>query len=282
MATNPIGKIGYNKVAFLNMKKAIPSPEKSYESSHMMGRLAQVLDVISDSDSPYYTGINDIGRIVFSFVAKVQNSTPSKQKASPLLSFQTKLPLKNEQVLIFNNPSSEGDAIFYYIGPLNVTNTSLYNPVAKNQDIKVDGNLDLGKGINEEKLSKINKCCVAPGDYIVEGRFGNSIRMGNSSNNININGSSLNTPYEGSENDPITIIRNGQKESPNGVQAFEDINNDNSSFYLTKGQKLPINVSSGNLETFGGELKDIVQNATPIEDSNEDYSTPIFNNDQIV
>ena len=80
------------------------------------------------------------------------------------------------------------------------------------------------------------------GDQILEGRFGNSIRLGNTSkieaevtNNWSITGSSGN---------PITIIRNGQNpevEPPSWKPITEDINKDLSSVYLTSNQQIPIN-----------------------------------------
>ena len=75
------------------------------------------------------------------------------------------------------------------------------------------------------------------GDRILEGRWGNSIRFGST-----VTGS-LNTWSSIGENgDPITIIRNGQgaQTDEGWIPTIENINNDDSSIYLTSTQKIPI------------------------------------------
>ena len=80
------------------------------------------------------------------------------------------------------------------------------------------------------------------GDQILEGRFGNSIRLGNTSK---INAEVTNNwSITGSSGNPITIIRNGQNpevEPPSWKPITEDINKDLSSVYLTSNQQIPIN-----------------------------------------
>jgi hypothetical protein len=79
----------------------------------------------------------------------------------------------------------------------------------------------------------------------MEGRYGNSIRLGSSNfkNNVGFNSWSSNIE---SNSQPITIIRNGQKqENKSGQEPIvEDINNDLSSIYLTTNQKINLNISA--------------------------------------
>jgi hypothetical protein len=99
------------------------------------------------------------------------------------------------------------------------------------------------------------------GDYIIEGRFGNSLRFGSTdiSNSTPLNSWSV----SGSNGDPITILRNGQNvELTGSAQSLivEDINKDLSSIYLTSTQILPIKVSSQNDYLSYGEEKPVAPN----------------------
>ena len=82
---------------------------------------------------------------------------------------------------------------------------------------------------------------------MVEGRFGNSIRFGSTIDN---NKTPHSSPWsnEGSKGNPITIIRNGQRDQPSHTQdtyhqefytpVTEDINGDDSSIYLCSSQQI--------------------------------------------
>ncbi len=76
---------------------------------------------------------------------------------------------------------------------------------------------------------KINPLKQTIGDYIIEGRYGNSFKFGST------NG------------DPLTIIRNGQYKDSSikeWIPIEENINRDLSSIYMTSNQKIPLNSSS--------------------------------------
>jgi hypothetical protein len=77
------------------------------------------------------------------------------------------------------------------------------------------------------------------GDVIYEGRWGNSIRLGNTSK---ITGQYTNNwSSAGNNGDPITILRNGQDPNSSNFGAepiVENIKKDLSSIYLTSTQKL--------------------------------------------
>ena len=99
----------------------------------------------------------------------------------------------------------------------------------------------LGSTFNEK--SNIHPLTNFEGDIILEGRWGNSIRFGSTVIQRPNSWSST-----GTNGDPITILRNGQGTQTNEgwVPITENINNDDSSIYLTSTQKIPINVSSTN------------------------------------
>jgi len=177
------------------------------------------------------------------------NKNSGGSLALPLFPGFRNLPLKNEFVFIIPSVANADMPItsYFYISAVNTFNSGVYNPDALELDLIEYDNIDLGTGIIETNLDKLRKLLLFPGDTSLEGRFGNTIRLGNSNTG---------TPYKGEQNSPITIIRNGQKDTQGSLTPVsEDINKDNSSIYLTKGQTIDINVISPNLETFGVKEK---------------------------
>jgi hypothetical protein len=99
--------------------------------------------------------------------------------------------------------------------------------------------VNLGKTFIER--ANIHPLLPFEGDIIYEGRWGNSIRLGSTVQNTPNNWSST-----GLNGDPITIIRNdqGRQTDEGWIPVTENINNDNSSIYLTSTQNVPLEASS--------------------------------------
>ena len=97
----------------------------------------------------------------------------------------------------------------------------------------------LGKTFKER--ANIHPLLPFEGDIIYEGRWGNSIRLGSTVKDTPNNWSSI-----GENGDPITIIKNDQGTQTNEgwIPTTENINNDNSSIYLTSTQNVPLNVAA--------------------------------------
>jgi hypothetical protein len=95
--------------------------------------------------------------------------------------------------------------------------------------------INLGKTFQER--SNIHPLLPFEGDFIQEGRWGNSLRFGST-----VQETSNNWSTYGSNGDPITILRNGQgNQTEEGwIPIVEDVNNDNSSIYLTSTQQVPL------------------------------------------
>jgi hypothetical protein len=98
---------------------------------------------------------------------------------------------------------------------------------------------NLGKTFVEK--SEIHPLLPFEGDVIHEGRWGNSIRLGST-----VKGTPNNWSSTGVNGDPITIIRNGQgNQTEEGwIPIIENINNDNTSIYLTSTQNVPLKAKS--------------------------------------
>lgn len=191
----------------------------------------------------------------------------------PLFPNLKNYPLTNETVLVIALANKEyknnfNTLTFYYLSPLNLWNNNQSNPIpyptetitppSQNKgylEVENVGNpnkpasssnttLTPGTYFNEDNIP--NPTYPFEGDYIIDGRFGNSLRFGNTVPNgtapIENNWSST-----GSIGDPITILTNNKhKTQPSFNSITEDVNLDGSSIYLTSTQKLPIEVSSTN------------------------------------
>lgn len=89
---------------------------------------------------------------------------------------------------------------------------------------------DLGKDFKED--AAVRPLQLNAGDVSIEGRHGNSIRLGGTQ-------SSNSTIAKDVNGKPYIIIRNGQK-ATSGDTVYEDVNDDDSSIYLTSDHKVPI------------------------------------------
>ena len=195
--------------------------------------------------------------------------------ARPFYSNIKQYPLINEVVLMVNSinvdsreivSSDASGPLYYYIASLNVwgnnqhqnalpqelysntlptTQQKTYEQASLGSTSKISSNdsNNISLGSTFEPRSDIHPLRPFEGDIIYEGRWGNSVRFGSTVKDTLNNWSTT-----GSNGDPITIIRNGQGErSPEGyVNIVEEVNNDDSSIYLTSTQQVPIDASSIN------------------------------------
>jgi len=254
---------GLNSVGF---KKAELSP-------------VRVFSIILDDSHPKYAGEDSIGTIFYGKV-NLNESSPdlnSLSKAKPLFSFIKYFPLVNEIVLILNATSrniysdTKGDNVFvsnYYLPNINVWNNPQQNALPLERNLKNKPNANnaeealLGIEQNQSEKNKIslgeyftekdNIKSLQPfeGDLILEGRFGNSIRMGATTPSDKPNN------WSSTDNigDPITIISNGQVKTT-GDTVLENINETPSSIFLLSNQNINNFVpSSTNIQSIGASF----------------------------
>ena len=230
-------------------------------------------------------GWSGIGSIRFEPLNEggIPKEFPQGNIALPLDTNFKKLPLINEIVFIIAGPSTRiledgnTDAIdFYYINSVSLWNSNHTNALPSlgfNQSSTTD-NIpvnDVDKGIENNTNDKVEELSLGKtfqengriknlypneGDVIIEGRFGNSIRFGSTAKQPDIS-KEVQSPWstEGQNGLPITIIRNGQSKADldfnNWFPTYEDIQNDDSSIYMTSGQTIPVTLGSTNFASFG-------------------------------
>ena len=239
---------------------------------------ARVTDIILNDQHPKFRefgGWSSIGTIFYEKVEVADNNISSVTSALPLIPYLKNYPLVNEFVLLFLLPTkgvSEQSNItsYFYLNPISIWNNQHLNAFpnlntsttqdseqksyqaiedgqtrkSSTEEVNYSYNSPLIGGTFEER-SNIHPLLAFAGDIITEGRWGNSIRLGSTaltSDGIYNNNWSSN----GSNGNPITIIRNGQPSDSSDTgftPIIEDINKDLSSLYLTSNQKIPLNPS---------------------------------------
>ena len=241
----------------------------------------------------------NIGAIKFELLG---NSTskenfPQGPIAYPLDNNIRKVPLINEIVFIMSGPSrnialeGNSDAIdFYYTNAISVWGRSHLNMLPSNSSTSKNTDTvpkeDVERGIENNKDSQvvepkpgntfeekanIRNLFPNEGDVIIEGRFGNSIRFGSTAKQSEEN-KNVESPWstEGREGNPITIIRNGQSQVDlpfsNWFPIYEDIQNDDSSIYMTSGQLIPVTLASTNFASFGVDAIPIANTTKLLQD----------------
>jgi hypothetical protein len=230
-------------------------------------RAVRVLSIVLDETHPRFKELGEWNGLGIIEYEDVNNPLPSQSPptARPLTGNNKNLPLVNEIVYLIGLPDTDIDSISsnsadYYINIVSLWNHPHHNayPTAPNAlpptqqkdyvqtqvgSIRrvTDQSTEIFLGKTFIERSNIHPILPFEGDIISEGRWGNSIRIGSTVKNTPNNWSTV-----GTNGDPILIIRNGQgKQTEEGwIPTVEDINNDDSSIYVTSTQKIPLKASS--------------------------------------
>ena len=173
-----------------------------------------------------------IGTILYRDITAEKETKATEQPALPLHTNIKQFPLLNEVVMLIQGPTSDiqsnvGTKDVYYSTIVNLWGSNHHNALPEpNTDISTI----LGKDVKE--LSDINPMYPFPGDVLIEGRQGQSVRFSG-------NMSAKNTLVDDSNNGkPFILISNGQIKTDNGIDHIvEDINKDPNSLYFLSDHK---------------------------------------------
>jgi hypothetical protein len=217
----------------------------------------RVVDIILDEFHPRY---NDKGRsqsINGIFYRELSDSTIEDEEQEHKFAFQgsaafKQVPLRNEIVAITQGPSynrdnNANDSILYWHRIVPVWNHPHHNASPDSiqfaKALEADPDVDLGT--NFEETDQVNPLQGFPGDLLIEGRQGQSIRFTGARypSNPLVNDSN--------SNQPIIILSNGQKEAETGYESIlEDINEDKGSMYFLSNHKVPLEQSNKKQDAF--------------------------------
>ncbi len=209
----------------------------SSKSSTSVNTYGRVVHVVLSLDDPYcltpsmINGVyfrtpkvaaneSDIRKFPFAYQGSAQNRT---------------IPLVGEMVTLStgadtNSLTNPGATKFYWKEVVNLWNHPHHN--AAPDTLQSDWEENLLKGFPEQK--DINPLIANPGDTLIEGRLGQSIRLG---------GSKGTTTLIDASNDgkPVIVVSNGQIKTDNGSDLIEEnINEDFNSLYFLSNHKVPL------------------------------------------
>ena len=161
-----------------------------------------------------------------------------------------KLPLVGEIILVtrtINRTRSQQNDFeresWYYVKTLNIkggiNNNISLGMSRRKGEIDNTQEYKIGQTVNEKFVT--SPLQLFEGDYVWQGRFGQSIRFGTTLSTVPEEYYYKSPNWSGENNgDPIIMFSNGRKNLGKKEFVVEDINQDNSSIYLTSTQKIPI------------------------------------------
>lgn len=202
----------------------------------------KVTDVKLDDSRPFLDELGNelpIGSIKYvplDFKGAVRGA---EKGALPLTLGIKQYPLKNEVVSLYQSPTSDiqsnvSEKAVYYKDIVNLWGSPNHNALP---DPGFNKNKYLGAGFQE--LYDVNPLFPFPGDTLIEGRQGQSIRIGGSSAILNPLVDNTNNGF------PYTLISNGQIKTTSGIDYIvEDINKDANSLYFLSNHKAPLSASN--------------------------------------
>lgn len=250
---------------------------------------------------PFYLDPTSLGEITYQVINGIQTTSEDGANitARPFFSAFKQYPLEGEIVYVMAGPSANMNTVrnaidMFYFPPYNLWNAvnhnafpnpgeyqtyvdvisrsytnSMRNKQAGNLSAQnASGSVAYPLGPNFPEKANVKSLRQFTGDVTLEGRWGNSIRLGSTT----FGTVRQNYWSEDSEaGNPITIIRNGQGKTTDNIPWFptvEDINTDPSSIYLTQGQKIVIDdIQSGkySLASLQVELESVRTITIPIQ-----------------
>jgi len=204
----------------------------SQQGALLFGRVIKIALDESTEILDAQGNILPIGTILYRDIAAEKETKATEYPALPLHTNIKQFPLLNEVVMLVQGPTSDiqtnvGTKDVYYSAVVNLWGSNHHNALPEpNTDISTI----LGKDVKE--LSDINPMYPFPGDILIEGRQGQSIRLGG-------NMSPKNILVDDSNNaKPFILISNGQIKTDNGIDYIvEDINKDPNSLYFLSDHK---------------------------------------------
>lgn len=266
----------------LNSNQDLDKLVQSIEELNLKMISARVTDIVLDETNKEkfekYGGWNGIGTINWEPINTPASKNQVQPTARPFFPQFKNYPLVNELVTLIKMPDSDigrqdTSEIYYYLNTISIWNHPHHNAYpnifdeVKDEEQQADYQAVEGGSVRrvEDKSTEINlqgdnpsggtfveKPNIHPilpfvGDNIFEGRFGNSIRLGSTTKSKGLYKN--NWSENGDDNNPITILRNGQPLDAGDegwLPIVENINKDLSSIYLTSNQLIPIKAASTN------------------------------------
>lgn len=206
------------------------------------GQFGRVVSTILSLNDPNCKDPSMLNGVYYRFpkVAGDESQIDTLQFAYQGNSTMRVIPMEGEIVQIESAPGANsigtpGATVKYWTKIVNIWNSPHHNAAPDTKQVGWQDRL-IG-GAKEE--ANINPLQAAPGDTLIEGRLGQSIRFsGNKGPESTLVGDHNN-------GNPLIIISNGQIETDNGIDPIqEDVNSDFNSLYFASNHVIPLQVAN--------------------------------------
>lgn len=206
---------------------------------------ARVIDVDLGAENPDNIGVIKYKLLNSEIDEKRVETLPS---AYPINSTIRQIPLKNEIVFLVDGPNNNiGDNTSntrtYYMSVVSIWNHPQHNSTPIEGEDLQQPNVDLGFSIEEK--DDVRPLQPFPGDLIIDGRQGQSIRMTGYLHPLN--------PFTDQVNEgkPILYISNGQKPGENPFDpVVENMNEDACSIFLGSDHIAPLKQANEKYDSY--------------------------------
>lgn len=216
----------------------------------------RVVDVIQDDSHPEYQQYGESQSINGIFYRNINQSAVESEEEDLKFAYYSgnnfkQIPLKGELVELNSQPGTErvvaNSSKIYWTKIIPIWNHVHHNAYPDTLQFEdQESEADLGE--NFEESDTINNLQLFPGDVTVEGRHGNTIRLGGTKYDLN------KITDDSNNGMPYTIIRNGQAEAGDPFElVLEDINEDLSSLYLTSDHTIELEQANEKRDAFEEE-----------------------------
>jgi hypothetical protein len=248
--------------------------KSNFSTAFPVQNVGRVVSIVLDESHPRFKELgewNGLGTIEYTLVDQPIPASQVYPIAKPYDPSIRNFPLINEIVYIAQLPDTDigrftSSKRSYYMSVVGLWNHPHHNAFPQNSNILppsqqkdyveteagsvrrvTDQSTEIFLGRTFIERGNIHPLLPFEGDRILEGRWGNSIRFGST-----VTGSVNTWSSIGTNGDPITILRNGQgvQTDEGWIPTIEDINNDDSSIYLTSTQKIPLEASSTSYSSY--------------------------------
>jgi signal peptidase I len=260
----------YNYGVKVNFGKRATVGNRRLEEASLSG-FGRVVDIVLDETNPDFStfgGPLSIGGIRYRplELGSLEND-PSNLPFAYFYETGLKVyPVKGEIVKIVSAPDENiGESVTsgktYYLPAVNIWNQNNHN--AYPDTTQNVGPVNLGNQVIEK--TDVQTLAPLPGDIIIEGRTGNSIRLGGYS------GRYTPVPKNGS---PYIFARVGQGIKPTAADtSTEDINADSTSLYMASNQIIPLRLSTNKRKSY---------RQPPIDSDRYEGGQFVINSDRVV
>ncbi len=216
----------------------------------MQGIVKEIIYKDSDSEALY--------SIIVQYNASGQKSQ-RLEVAFPLDTNIKKVPVVGEAVNIIRGMSSDSSPNvekpqYYFTTPISLQKNINHNALPKGQSTLTGGGANTSNYADAsagnanasstqafsfdfgfEEVKNVSALQPFSGDILIEGRFGQSMRLGYTPSGTQ---TTQNPSWTGDSTSPITILRNTQNSSGWNKFVIEDVNEDDTSLYMTSKQKI--------------------------------------------